>query len=74
MESLNVARCYTDLAMRDNHIQIHLFGKEFVDLFNSELDRLSDSQRIGVITLLCKDISKADTLGLETHHAFKYRL
>jgi len=41
----------------------HLFGKEFVEIFNSELDRLSDSQRIGVITLLCKDASKADTLS-----------
>jgi len=41
----------------------HLFGKEFVDLFNSELDRMSDSQRIGVITLLCKDVRKADNLS-----------
>jgi len=42
----------------------HLFGKEFVDLFTSELDRLADSQRIGVITLLCKDKSRAEDLAV----------
>ena len=41
----------------------NIFGHEFVYLINNHGERLSDSQRIGIISLICKDMAKADDLG-----------
>lgn len=43
----------------------NLFAEGFVDMLNSAqaAGRLADSQRYGIITLSCKDDSKADQLG-----------
>lgn len=41
----------------------HLFGAHFVSILNSNINTLSLTQRTGIITLLCKDASKADNLG-----------
>jgi exonuclease III len=41
----------------------YLFGTEFVWLINNHTGLLSDSQRIGIITLICKNSAKASDLG-----------
>ena len=38
-------------------------GENFVNILNSQVHTLSDTQRIGITTLLRKDVSKADDLG-----------
>ena len=44
-------------------LYFHLFGKTLVELINNNNGFLSFTQRVGLITLLCKDPLHADELG-----------